>query len=278
MLTAADRARFKETGLLRIGGAFSSAEAAAMQSLIWDELARRYGIRRDDPPSWRVPHAYGLQRIAGSALFAPIGGPRLRHAIDDLLGAGSWKVPKRWGGILVTFPGPKPWAVPADVWHADFSFALPPLPLAGVKVFTFISTVPPHGGGTLVVAGSHRVVERFVAERPADGLEDTRRMRLALLASHPWLRELTSRSRREDGIARFVDTAERVGDVSLRVAELTGEAGDVVLTHPWVLHCRGMNCAAAPRFMRAQDIYRSAVAATLGMVSTPWNAVTFRRS
>ncbi len=279
MLTAADRARFEETGIIRIPGVFSPSEALAMQRLIWDELARVHGIRHDDASSWRVQHAYGLQRISGSPAFAPIDGQRLREAIDQLLGAGSWDVPKRWGPILVTLPATeRSWAVPPALWHADFPFSVPSLPLAGVKVFTFVSRVPPHGGGTLVVAGSHRLVERFVTERPAHTLDETRRTRLAFLGSHPWLRELTARGRGDDGIARFVDREELSGGVSLRVAELTGEAGDIVLTHPWVLHCRGMNCAAQPRFMRAQDIYRRSVAVALGMAPTSRQAASSRRS
>jgi hypothetical protein len=61
-------------------------------------------------------------------------------------------------------------------------------------------------------------------------------------------------------------------------AELMGEAGDIVLTHPWVLHCRGMNCAAVPRFMRGKDIYRRSVARDLGMVPTPRPTAGSRRS
>ena len=52
----------------------------------------------------------------------------------------------------VTFPVPgREWTVPPLLWHADFPFDLPPTPLPGVKVFVFVSDVPPRGGGTLVV-------------------------------------------------------------------------------------------------------------------------------
>src|SRR5262249_9334922 len=161
------------------------------------------------------------------------GGPRLRAALDDLLGPGAWEVPKRWGAILVTFPAPgaapgRRWGVPLALWHADFSFALPPAPLPRLQAFVFVSPARRRGGRTLGVAGSHRLVERFVARRPMASLADTRRTRLALLASHPWLAELTSPRRHDDGVARFVEADEQVGDVALRVTELAGDAGDVV--------------------------------------------------
>ena len=259
MLTDVQRSDFDERGFLRIGGAFSAAEAAAMQHLVWDALARVHGIQRSDPSSWRRTHPSRLQGISETPGFVPIAGPALRGAIDALLGPGAWQVPKRWGAILVTFPvRDRPWTVPSAVWHVDFSFALPPRPLAGVKVFTFLSDVPHQGGGTLVVAGSHRVIERFVQGRPRAQLENTRRTRLALFASHPWLQDLGSATSADDRVRRFMDAEERIAGVPVRVVELTGIAGDIVLTHPWLLHCRAPNCADAPRFMRSKDIYRIA--------------------
>ncbi len=158
----------------------------------------------------------------------------------------------------MTFPTGREWDVPSAVWHADFSYACPPEPLSGVKVFTFLSDVPARSGGTLVVAGSHRVVEQFVTGRAPETLRNTRRIRLELLGSHEWLRDLTSRSSSSDRARRFIERGGTIDGTAVRVVELTGEAGEVVLTHPWVLHCRAPNCGQAPRFMRSVDIYRRA--------------------
>src|SRR5262245_36266136 len=260
MLTAEQQAQLGELGIVKVR-AFSAAEAAPMQDAVWAELARRHGVRRDGPASWRSGSAYGLERIAETPTFAPIA--RVREAIDDLLGAGSWALPKRWGAFLVTFPGAGAWDVPAAVWHVDFSYAVPEEPLAGVKVFTFLSTVPPRGGGTLVVAGSHRVIREFVKGQPLDELQKTRRTRLRLLARHAWLRELTSPSSPLDRVDRFVERGGTIEGIPVRVVELTGEAGEVVLTHPWVLHCHAPHCGTAPRFMRSMDIYRREVQAAV---------------
>src|SRR5262245_47720939 len=134
-------AELAERGFVRITGAFSTPEAAAMQALVWDELQRRHGVRRDDRASWTIPQPCGLQRITADPVFAPIGAAPVRSAIDDLLGLGAWRAPRRWGAILVTFPVRGVWRLPHTLWHVDFSFALPPWPLAGVKMFTFLSDV-----------------------------------------------------------------------------------------------------------------------------------------
>ena len=51
-------------------------------------------------------------------------------------------------------------------------------------------------------------------------------------------------------MARFGD----IDGVRVRVVELTGRAGDVVLVHPSVLHARPVNCHDTSRFMLVKDI------------------------
>lgn len=260
MLTAEQRAEFRELGVVKLR-AFSPAEAGRMQDAVWAELVRVHGIRRDAPASWRTGNAYGLERIKEVPTFVPITG--CRAAVDDLLGTESWDLPKRGGAFLVTFPTAGEWDVPSAVWHVDFCYALPPEPLSGVKVFTFLSDVPARAGGTLVVTGSQRVSQPFVKGRSLEKLRNTRRTRLELFGSHQWLQDLTSWSSSRDRVMRFIDRSSTIDGIAVRVVELTGEAGEVVLTHPWVMHCRAPNCGKAPRFMRTVDIYRREVHPTV---------------
>ena len=260
MLSAEQRAEFNELGVVKLR-VFSPAEAGRMRDAVWGELACVHGIRRDEPASWRAGNVHGLERIRELPTFVPIMG--CRAAIDDLLGPESWDVPKRWGAFLVTFPTAGEWDVPSAVWHVDFSYALPPEPLSGVKVFTFLSDVPARGGGTLVVTGSHRVIQRFIKGRSLEKLRNTRRTRFELCGSHQWLRNLTSWSSARDRVRRFIDHGSTIVGIAVRVVELTGEAGEVVLTHPWVMHCRAPNCGQTPRFMRTVDIYRREVHPTV---------------
>jgi hypothetical protein len=256
VLTSAQRRELDELGFIRFP-AFTTDEAGAMQRAIWDKLSRVHGIRRDDVTTWRSGAAFGLHGIRERPTFAPLGGERLRTVLDDLLGADAWDEPNRGGAFLVTFPREGgTWTVPTRVWHADFPFDLPPEPWPGVKMFAFVSDIEPRMGGTLVVAGSQHVVRRFVDGVAPAMRGDMRQTRLALLASDPWLRALTSADDREERVARFMEAPATIDGTPVRVVELTGRAGDVVLTHPWVLHCAAPNCATAPRFMRSMDLYR----------------------
>ena len=44
----------------------------------------------------------------------------------------------------------------------------------------------------------------------------------------------------------------------VRVVELTGRAGDVYVTHPWILHSIAPNASDTPRMMRSRFIWKSA--------------------
>ncbi len=50
---------------------------------------------------------------------------------------------------------------------------------------------------------------------------------------------------------------DEIDGVRVRVAELTAEAGDVVVMQPWTLHNLSMNCASGPRCMVTHTVFRS---------------------
>lgn len=155
MLTPEQRSEFAERGFVRLHGAFSREEAAAMEQRVWDALQRRHGVCRDDPATWQIPLGTGLQGLRTHAVFRPIGGPALTGALDDLIGKGSWQEPKHWGQFLVSFPAPAgTCGVARAVWHTDFPYFLPADRVVGALVFSFVGEVPERSGGTLVIAGS----------------------------------------------------------------------------------------------------------------------------
>ena len=45
-----------------------------------------------------------------------------------------------------------------------------------------------------------------------------------------------------------------VGGVPVRVVELSGEAGDLVIGHNWLLHAGAPNSGTQPRMMRVQRV------------------------
>jgi hypothetical protein len=254
VLSPEQRQEFAERGFVRLRSAFSRAEAAAMEERLWERLGQRHGIRQDDPLSWRLPAASGLQAFRTDEVFEPIGGPPLCGALDDLLGEGRWQPPKHWGQLLISFPHQEGSPAPKTIWHTDFPYSLPVDRVAGVLVFSFIGRVPADGGGTRVVAGSPRVVARFIEENPRLRRGKMKFARQALMHSDPWLKALCAESDEPGGMDRFANEDHSIGDVPVRVVELTGEPGDVVLGHPWLLHTPVPNRGERPRFMRAQRI------------------------
>ena len=245
-LSAEQREHFDRHGFVRVKGAFGGA--ADMEDRMWVFLARR-GIDRDDPATWPRGDARHLQKLLREPVFMPIGGPAATAAIDDLLGAGRWARPDHWGEFLVTFPEPgRRWMVPT-LWHTDAAYTDPLQPLLGVMVFSFLNRVEHRGGGTLVVAGSHRLVARFVADRPNVAEESSAVTRKAFYQSHPWFDDLLAAGEDPDCYERLTAEAD-IDGLPARVVELTGDAGDIVIAHPLLAHCVSPNCARHPRFMR----------------------------
>jgi hypothetical protein len=253
MLTTEQRQAFDAQGFVRLPGAFSRTEALAMEAQVWAVLGEKYGARRTDPETWTMQYVSGLQTLKKLSVFEAIGSTTTLEAIDDLLGKGRWKHPTNWGQFLISFPTHARWTVPTD-WHTDFGFLAPTDSVFGALVFSYLSDVAPHGGGTAVLAGSHRLIRRFVNTQPHEALEKMKRARKALLRSDPWLEGLSSKAEAPDRVERFMETEHVIDGVPVRVSELTGNAGDVIIGHPWLLHTGAPNCGNLPRFMCVQRI------------------------
>lgn len=176
-------------------------------------------------------------------------------AVDQLLD-DDWDPPTHCGSLLVTFPDSTTWQIPRRIWHADTHFAHQPEPLFGVKTYGFISPVVAGQGGTCVISGSHHLVDHFAREN----LATVRALRHlpVFMKSHPWLVDLQRGPELPDRSLRLMSPTEINGH-EVRVVELTGKPGDVVLTHPWTLHCIGPNAGESPRMMTSKNIWRRGV-------------------
>jgi ectoine hydroxylase-related dioxygenase (phytanoyl-CoA dioxygenase family) len=244
---------FERRGFVRLRGIFTVADAQHMRERIWKLLRDEYGVEQAEPRSWSVRQPTGFQSLTRSGAFAAFASPRLVEALDELLGPDGWRAPKHWGSPLVTFPHRETrWDVPSRQWHLDFPARGRGRPLFAVRILAFLDGVEPRAGGTLVVEGSHQLVERFVGRGARAHSRDTRR---AFMQMHPWFRDLCSESS-DDRIQRFMHEGATVDGVALRVVELVGEAGDAFLMHPWQLHAPAPNCGTSPRLMLAHTVVR----------------------
>jgi hypothetical protein len=253
-LTSSDIQRFERDGYVLVRQAFSRADGLAMEQRWWSELEDTRGVRRDDRSSWRqIPG--NLKAAKRDPIQARILTERVSGVVDDLLGRDTWSRPKDWGVTLVSFPQPGSWDVPARFWHWDNPRELHLDRPKGLFVVSFIGPVAPRGGGTLILSGSPRLLIQQERRTPRDqrggpGTKPWDRFH----RSHPWLMALTGKAPSPaDRIAAFMDGEALVEDVPLRVAELTGEPGDMVFCHPLMVHSAAPNRGARPRFMRIKQ-------------------------
>ena len=245
MTSPQQRDEFTRRGLLRLPGGIPAVAVAEMRDRFWAFLSAQHGMIPGRAETWTSERPRRLQALRRSGAFAPMASAQVIGALDNLLGTGGWRQPKAWGLPLVTFPATEAtWRVPTSGWHVD-SYG-PEHDLPGVTVFAFLVPVAARGGGTAVLEGSHRLVNRHIATtgtwRPAD-------IRAALATTHPWLREVWEGGR-GPGDEAVLD------GVRVAVRELTGEPGDVVLMHPRTLHTAAPNAGSSPRMMLVEIINR----------------------
>jgi ectoine hydroxylase-related dioxygenase (phytanoyl-CoA dioxygenase family) len=162
--------------------------------------------------------------------------------------------PNDWGGPLVTFPTSGTWSVPRRGWHLDLPVRGAPETTLAVKWLGYLEPVRPHAGGTVVIAGSHRLVAAWRHQAVPDDPGRSPDVRDAIFALDPWFAGLTSGESgpvREQALA----AGAHVRDVDVRVVELDGEAGDVVLVHPHLLHAAAPNHGSEARVMVTGGVY-----------------------
>ena len=137
----------------------------------------------------------------------------------------------------MTMPSAPPWTLPHHLWHMDSGFERPPWPAFAVKLFACIATLKPQGGATLVLGGSHRLVERFAVELAPDELGGNQVTWGRFMKQDPWLDELHRRGDEPERTHRLLGATRVVDGIPLEIIEMCGEPGDVFVTHLQVFDC-----------------------------------------
>ncbi|MEM7133738.1 MAG: phytanoyl-CoA dioxygenase family protein [Chloroflexota bacterium] len=251
---------FEQNGYVYLPKAFSRGDALAIQDSFWSQMQEQ-GIDRDDRSTWPTDLWPSLKLKDNPSLESRITTPRLCGAINQLLGSNNWHVPHRWGGYLISFPTgiAQDWELTSQAWHWDdtlinhFGQCN-----TGLFIFTFYSDVQAKGGGTLVVSGSHRLIEQFFHRlSPKDQRLKQKALKRQFAQSQPWLAELTGlTSEYANRTQRFMEETTEVDGVPVKVIEVTGDPGDAYLCHPAIYHARSPNHAEVPRFMRVKGLVK----------------------
>lgn len=110
----------------------------------------------------------------------------------------------------------------------------------------------PHGGGTLYVAGSHRLA--MDVERAHGGPVRSSQVRDRLKAECPWFASLLATPTAD--LRVLINVEARVGSHPVRLEEMTGAPGDLIIMHPAILHGAAHNALDRPRIMLTEWIPR----------------------
>jgi hypothetical protein len=217
---------FLETGFVHLRGAFPRAVADECRAILWETT----GCSPDDPSTWTQP----VVRIEGRGdppFRAAANTPALYKAFDELVGAGRWRPRTGLGTFPIRFPHPDD---PGDAgWHVEGGY-LPEgeswnwtnLRSRGraLLMLFLISDVGPDDAPTRIKVGSHLDVPPFLEPAGQAGLSG-----------------LT--------LAQNLDRAGRLDAPDRPTALATGEAGDVYLCHPFLIHSAQPHRGTVPRFM-----------------------------
>ena len=239
-LTRAEACRFVEHGYVVIKAAFPKSMADFTCESAWTELRANYRAERTDPETWSVPRRQdwkpGHVRTQGSGarFLLKTHAPRAFAAQADVIGGAGRLVDDGdslfWRDAVVgnlRVPDGPAWQPPAarqPGWHKDGNhfrhfINSPEQGLLTVPIYTDILA---RSGGTFIARDSIAPVARLLARCPA--------------GVHP------------DGTQAgylIPGLIEQCSDF----AELTGEAGDVALVHPYMLHRVSVNASDRPRFI-----------------------------
>lgn len=249
---------FHCNGYLKIPELLEEKYVLKIQNEIWEELKEAFGIEKSNRKTWTTP-LFSPRKTKISPTNKALINSKFRAIIDDLIGAANWTEPKSWGGFLVNFPNKEgvEWHLNHKLWHWDYElFRL--FELKGLLIFSFFAEVLPKGGGTLVVSGSHKTLEKYYQKLSIFQRNWKHgQQRKHFMKTHPYFSQLTDSSiSTEQKIDQFMNKETMVDGIPLQVIELTGAPGDVVFCHPRTIHApANLNLNSSPRIMRSKFLW-----------------------
>lgn len=222
---------FTRNGFVKIEQAFPRELALRAQDILWQAT----GVDKNNPASWTQPVIRIGERFEPEFKEAA-NTEKLHQAYDLLVGKGNWLPRQSMGTFPVRFPSDQD---PGDDgWHIDVSFPgedpgnffswrsnAASRGRALLMLFLF-SDVSEDDAPTRIRVGSHQAVGKLLLPYGEDGLSF---MELAQAA-----------------------TAATEGAAT---ALATGNAGDVYLCHPFLLHAAQPHHGKNPRFMAQPPLF-----------------------
>ncbi len=215
---------FIERGFLRLDNAFPRETAEAARAILWEAT----GFAPHNPTTWTQP-VVRIGERSDPPFLAAANAPRLRAALDELVGQGRWLPRGGLGTFVVRFPSER--EPGDDGWHVDASFP-------GADAYDYFSwriNVHSRGRALLMLFLFSDVEERDAPTRLRVG-------------SHAQVARLLAPAG-EAGLS-FMELAQRLDVTRDCPVELgVGAAGTVYLCHPFLVHAGQAHRGHNPRFL-----------------------------
>lgn len=242
MLTSEQQLLFKTQGIVKLPSAVPKKQTESAKRFIIAELERlklKTGGKLSAPKIESLPHFQQTTRLGQLIPTGPwlerLFAPELLASMRSIGGLSS-RAEKPQVQLLLSLPHKAAWSLGGLNWHVDQT---PPRKdvVSGVQAFVLIDDLRARGGGTLALAGSHRL--HYIPEAREDGAQ-------RLLRRDPVLCELFNPA----GIDADALFQQRdLCGVPISIVEMCGKAGDVFLMDMRVLHSPSINASKAIRMM-----------------------------
>lgn len=234
VLSEADARHFVEKGYVRVKDCVDPALARKWTG----EAYARLGYDPDDRSTWtkdivwmdrhNIAKIKDISPRGWAALCDVTGGEdRIDHKIMEIESKHFTTIDStEWSdAFVVNFRrgADQPWVKPspeAGGWHKDGSFFRHFLDSReqGLLTIVYWSDVVPMGGGTFIAPDSIKVVARYLADHP-EGIDP-----------------------QHGGFGQLISECHEF-------EEVTGETGDFIILHPFMLHASSNNHSGRVRFM-----------------------------
>lgn len=233
---------FRDRGVVKLPGLIPRRTLAPAQEMVYAKLAQAGALRQNAGNIEPAQLKQLRKACANAKAFQNLLTPAVLSVAQELVADATRAMTPKMQ-LLYTPPNAATWHVPHNIWHLDtprLGSEAPP----GVQVFAFLDDVPPQGGGTLVVAGSHRLLNDhgFVSSKSVKRRLGRESFFRSLMDAHAPDREC------------FLTRQGNVGGVPVQVVELHGEAGDVYFADLRLLHTLAPNATPRPRLMVTQRL------------------------
>lgn len=231
-LSVTQKTTFQDRGILKISGLLSSREVQIVREDIFAELERlkfkvkgkfSTGKMSGVPVFQQTSHL--SQMIRPGANVAALFNANILQ-IANVLGGSKLKPTQALPQLLLSLPHRENWSLENLNWHLDLKVPAEDH-IPGVQVFILIDDLRPQGGGTLAIAGSHRLHYLPTAKGNA----------------HEIIRQDFYHDKLKSGRSFSVEGVE------VSIQEMHGKAGDVYFMDLRVLHSPSINASKNMRIM-----------------------------